>query len=149
MTVLENSIAIDATVDQVWTILSTIDALDRYDPGVKSSQIVSNIKTGVGSARKCELPKGWFEERVTEWKPGESLAFELYACSLPVRQLNHQYAFERNGTGTIVRQRMEYALKMGPIGALMDALIVRKKWDAGVKGFLSGLKVYAESQPHA
>jgi len=30
---------------------------------------------------------------------------------------------------TRVRQRMEYELKFGPIGKLMDSMIVRKKWD--------------------
>ena len=40
---------------------------------------------------------------------------------------------------------MEYALKFGPIGTLLDTLLVRKKWDAGVKGFFAGLKRYVET----
>jgi hypothetical protein len=40
---------------------------------------------------------------------------------------------------------MEYSLKFGPVGNLLDALLVRKKWDAGVKGFFAGLKRYVET----
>src|SRR5262249_13810884 len=42
-------------------------------------------------------------------------------------------------------QRMEYELKLGPVGKLMDAIMVRKKWDAGIKGFFAGLKHYVET----
>jgi len=40
---------------------------------------------------------------------------------------------------------MEYELKFGPLGRLLDAVMVRRKWTAGIKGFLSGLKRYAET----
>ena len=41
---------------------------------------------------------------------------------------------------------MEYELKFGPIGRLMDAVMVRKKWDAGIKRFFAGLKRYVETE---
>jgi hypothetical protein len=41
---------------------------------------------------------------------------------------------------------MEYELKFGPVGRLLDALVVRKKWDAGVRAFFLGLKEYAEAR---
>jgi ligand-binding SRPBCC domain-containing protein len=146
MTVLENSIRIDAAPGKVWSVLASLDALDRYDPGVVKSEIVTPTREGPGSARRCDLkPGGWFKERVTDWKPSESLSFELFECTLPVRRLRHSYTLTPDGSGTIVRQRMEYELKFGPIGALMDAVIVRKKWKAGIKGFFDGLKAYVET----
>jgi hypothetical protein len=50
-----------------------------------------------------------------------------------------------DGGGTLVRQRMEYELKFGPLGKLMDAIMVRRKWNAGIKGFFAGLKRYVET----
>ena len=44
---------------------------------------------------------------------------------------------------------MEYELKFGAVGRLMDTMMVRKKWDAGIKGFFGGLKQYVESGQHA
>jgi ligand-binding SRPBCC domain-containing protein len=146
MTVLENSIRIDAPPDKVWSVLATLDALDRYDPGVIKSEIITPTRVGPGAARQCDLePGGWFKEKVAEWTPNESLSFELFECTLPVRSLKHSYTLTLDGSGTVVRQRMEYELKFGLIGKLMDAAVVRKKWDAGIKGFFDGLKEYVET----
>lgn len=146
MTVLENSIHIDAPPEKVWSVLASLDALERYDPGVRKSKIVTALREGPGSARRCDLaPGGWLQEKVADWRPNESLAFELFECTLPVRRLKHSYTLTAEGSGTTVHQRMEYELKLGPIGRLMDATIVRKKWDAGIKGFFAGLKHYVET----
>ena len=146
MTVLENSIRIDAPPDKVWSVLASLDLLDHYDPDVAKSEIVTSSRDGLGSARRCDLkPGGWFKEKVADWTPNESLSFELFECTLPVRRLKHSYRLTRDGSATIVRQRMEYELKFGAVGKLMDAMMVRKKWDAGIKGFFAGLKKYVES----
>jgi ligand-binding SRPBCC domain-containing protein len=146
MTVLENLIHINAPAEKVWSVLASLDVLDQYDPGIRKSEIVSPSREGPGSARRCDLtPGGWFKERVGDWNPQQSLSFELFDCSLPVRRLKHSYTLTADGAGTLVRQRMEYELKFGPIGKLMDAMMVRKKWDAGIKGFFAGLKYYVET----
>jgi ligand-binding SRPBCC domain-containing protein len=147
MTVLESSIRIAATPEKVWSVLASLDALAKYDPGVARSEIVSPATEGPGAARRCDLTSGgWFKERVADWRPNETISFELYECTLPVRRLRHSYALVREGTVTVVRQRMEYELKLGPVGRLLDALMVRRKWTAGIKGFLTGLKSYAEGE---
>ena len=146
MTVLENSIRIDAPPEKVWAALTSLEALQNYDPGVIRSAIISSAMEGVGAARECDLAAGGsFRERVAEWKPYEALAFELFECTLPVNQLRHRYTFAIEEGGTRVYQRMEYELKMGVLGKLMDALVVRRRWDAGIKGFFSGLKRYVET----
>lgn len=146
MTVLESSVRIDAPPAEVWSVLASLDALHRYDPGILRSEIVSPEKEGLGSARRCDLaPGGWFKERVTEWRPHLALSFELYECTLPVRSLKHSYTLVPDGGGTIVKQRMEYLLKFGPLGRLLDAVVVRRKWTAGIRGFFAGLKRYVDS----
>ncbi len=147
MAILDNSIEIDAPPDRVWTALTRLDALDTYDPGVKKATLLEGPREGVGAGRQCDLhPKGWFRERVIDWVPSQSLAFELFACSLPVKSLTHRYALVAHGSGTLVRQRMEYRLKGGPFGQVLDAIVVRRKWDAGIKGFLAGLKRHVEGE---
>lgn len=146
MTVLENSILVDASPERVWAVLASLDSLQRYDPGVTRSAIVSSAREGPGSARRCELaPGGWFEETVAEWEPSRALSFELSRCSLPVRRLRHAYELTPEGGGTRVRQRMEYQLEFGALGRLLDAMLVRRKWNAGIRAFLDGLKHYVET----
>jgi hypothetical protein len=146
MTVLENSIQIQAPPDAVWRVLGTLDLLDQYDPGVKKSQLLEGPSEGVGASRRCDLaPRGWFAERVTDWRPTGAIAFELYECTLPVKRLKHRYTLTAKDGGTLVTQTMEYELKFGPLGSLMDALMVRRKWNDGVRGFFAGLKKRVES----
>ncbi len=63
MTVLENSIRINAPPEKVWSVLASLDALDRYDPGVKKSEIISSSREGPGSARRCDLVPGGCSSR--------------------------------------------------------------------------------------
>ena len=147
MTVLTNTVHIDASREQVWAVLARLDALHEYDPGISKSEIRSGRREGVGADRHCEIKAGgWFRERVTSWVPERELEFTLYDCTLPVQKLRHHYRlFEERG-GTRVEQVQEYALKYGLVGALLDTLFVRRKWDAGVKSFFGGLKRFVESR---
>ncbi len=145
MTVLEVSIEIAAPPARVWELLGTLDALERYDPGIVRSKVTSTERTGLGATRQCDLkPGGWFRERVTAWEPERSLGFELFECTLPVKRLRHHYVLTPIGGGTRVEQRMEYRLKFGPLGVLMDAILVRRRWRAGIDSFMRGLKQLAE-----
>jgi ligand-binding SRPBCC domain-containing protein len=146
MTTLHNEIVVDAPPAAVWSVLSTLDVLHEYDPGVRLAKRVGEVPAGLGAARRCELaPSGWFEERVVEWDPDSRIAFELFDCTLPVRRLRHTYELTAEGGSTRVTQRMEYELKYGLLGALLDRAVVRRQWDAGIKGFFTGLKRRVES----
>ena len=89
--------------------------------------------------------KNWFEEECTNWKPHEELSYELTACSFPVDKLSHTYTFESHKNNTIVRQVMQYKVKFGAWGKLLDVLIIRKKSDSGIKKFFTGLKKFTEN----
>jgi ribosome-associated toxin RatA of RatAB toxin-antitoxin module len=148
MTILQNEIIINAPVEKIWQALSNIEELDKYDPTVKNSIALTQEKSGIGAKRKVNMldGKNWFEEKVTVFQPGEALTYELTACSFPIHKLKHSYSFEKTGTQIKVKQVMEYQVKFGFLGRMMDALMIRKQSDSGIKKFFSGLKKYAESK---
>lgn len=150
MTTLTNQITIQAPRRAVWQALTDLDLLDRYDPGVRSSQLVGEQSSGLGAERRCDLrPAGWFIERVTVWQPEEALAFELVTCSLPVGSLRHDYTLTQaddRGFRTVVTQVMTYELKYGLAGKALDAAMMRRQWDRGIKGFLRGLQQHVQTQ---
>lgn len=148
MTTLYNEIAIDAPLEKIWAILSNIEELDQYDPTVKKSVVISQMKSGIGAKRKVDMQDGknWFEEQCTLWRPMEALTYELTACSFPIHSLKHSYNFEKVGSQTKVKQVMEYRVKFGLLGKILDTLMIRKQSDTGVKKFFSGLKEYAEKK---
>jgi ribosome-associated toxin RatA of RatAB toxin-antitoxin module len=146
MTVLHNEINIRAPVEKIWEALSNIETLEKYDPAVKRSRAISLNTSGIDAARKVEMNDGknWFEERCTVSNSGEALTYELTACSFPVHRLKHSYAFEKNGNGVNVKQVMEYEMKYGRLGRILDVWMIRRQTDSGIKNFLSGLKNYIE-----
>ena len=150
MTVLRNAIHIEAPPERVWAALARLDALHEYDPGISKSEVRSEKHEGVGADRHCDIKAGgWFRERVTIWEPGRELEFTLYDCTLPVLQLRHHYQLTRERGGTRVEQIQEYTLKYGPLGAVLDTLFVRRRWEAGVRSFFVGLKRYVEGRDAA
>jgi len=148
MATIHNTININAPVEKVWQILSTPEALDRYDPTVKKSSLISNIRSDIGAKRRVEMADGknWFEEEITLFKPNEALTYTLTACSFPVHQLKHSYSFQQSGNTTRVNQLMEYTVKFGWFGKILDTIMIRKQSDAGIKQFFGGLKSYLEKQ---
>ena len=147
MTTLHNEITINAPIEKIWDALSNIEELEKYDPTVKKSTALSPSKNGMGAKRKVLMRDGknWFEDQCTVWKPNEALMYELTACSFPVHQLRHSYSFEKIDSQVKVRQVMEYQIKFGFFGKILDAVMIRKQSDRGIKKFFEGLKSYAEA----
>lgn len=69
------------------------------------------------------LPLRW-RSRITAYEPGRSFVDE--ALRSPYAYWRHLHTFEDRGTDTLVRDRVEYALPLGPLGRLVHALVVRR-----------------------
>ncbi len=147
MATLHNEITISATIDKIWSILTDLERLDKYDPTVKKSTLISSEKTGLGAKRKVDMldGKNWFEEMITVWRPNEALTYQLTDCSFPIKGLKHSYRFHQMNGQIKVEQVMEYTVKFGLLGKLLDGLMIRKQSDNGIKKFFAGLKSYAET----
>lgn len=146
MATIHNEILIQAPLEKIWEVLATPELLDKYDPTVRKSLLISDEKTSLGAKRRVDMldGKNWFEEKITVYKPNQALTYELTACSFPVHQLKHSYSFEKLGEQIKVSQVMKYKVKFGLLGKLLDVLIMRKQSDRGIKKFFGGLKSYLE-----
>jgi ribosome-associated toxin RatA of RatAB toxin-antitoxin module len=148
MTTLHNEITINAPIEKIWEALSSIENLDKFDPTVKKSTPITQEKNGIGAKRKVDMldGKNWFEEKVTVFKTNEALAYQLTDCSFPINGLMHSYSFEKIGNQTKVKQVMEYTVKFGFLGKILDSLMIRKQTSSGIIKFFKGLKEYAETK---
>jgi len=146
MTKLHNEIIINAPIEKIWKILANVGELQNYDPTVLKSAVTSANTGSLGASRKVDMKDGkhWFKEKMTVCKPNEALTYELTDCNFPIEGLQHSYRFEHIGNQTKVSQEMEYEVKWGLLGKLMDTLMLRKQTDSGIKKFFAGLKEYAE-----
>ena len=147
MATIHNEITVNVSIDKVWTMLTNLELLDKFDPTVKKSTLISSEKTGIGAKRKVNMldGKNWFDEKITVFKPNEALTYQLTDCSFPIKGLQHSYTFEKIGNQTKVKQVMEYTVKFGLLGKILDSLMIRKQSDSGIKKFFAGLKSFAET----
>jgi ribosome-associated toxin RatA of RatAB toxin-antitoxin module len=143
---LVNDITINAPIDKIWSILTDLELLDKTDPTVKKATLISSNKTGLEAKRKVLMQDGknWFDEKITVFKPNEELVYQLIDCSFPIKGLKHTYSFQKIGNQTKVQQLMEYTVKFGVLGILLDKMMIGKQFNSGINKFLNGLKTYAE-----
>ena len=147
MGTINKSVTINATADKVWNALANLDLLDKIDRAVKQTSVISSHSTGLDAARKVDMKDGknWFKEKVSVWQPNEKLSFQLIDCTFPLTDLKYDYILKSTGNTTTVTQIMNYKMKFGILGKLMDALMVKKQFSKGVVLFHSDLKNYVES----
>lgn len=146
MTTLHHEARIAAPVAEVWrAIAGDLTAVQHYNDQVASARIVGEQRDGVGATRRCELrPKGFVEERVTAWTPHERIGLEVAASSWPIVFMAWQTDLAVDGDGTRVTQVLSYKLRFGPVGALLNALVMRRKLDAGIRDVFERLRAYVE-----
>lgn len=147
MTTLRHEIRIEAPIDAVWqAIAGDLTAVQHYNRMVSSARLVTGQGEGVGAMRRCELrPKGFVEERVWEWTPARAIGLEVAASEWPIVFMKWRTVLTGDGKATLVSQEMNYGLKFGPLGALMDILVMRRKLDRGIRDVFANLKRYVET----
>jgi ligand-binding SRPBCC domain-containing protein len=147
MTTLHHRIRIAAPVETVWRTLADLTAVREYNKMVVSTRVISERGEGVGAMRRCELkPKGWVEERVWHWEAPRAIGFEVAASDWPVAFMRWKTELQADGGGTLVSQEMSYRVKFGPLGALLDMLVMRRKLDGSIAGIFDSLKRHIEDR---
>ena len=145
MTQLNHEIRIAAPPGKVWAVLADLEAVSHYNPGVKHARYTSSVREGVGASRHCDLnQKGWVKERVIAWEPRKAMTMELYESQWPLKFMRWRTAIAPDGMGTRVTQEMEYQVKFGLLGRLMDKLIMQRKLDQTLARVFISLKRFVE-----
>ena len=147
MTKLSSEIRIKAPVGQVWAALADLERVQQFSPGVAKAYYTTDSKEGVGAGRHCDLqgPSGWVEERITEWNEEESLTIEIFDSNAPIKSAFGRFDLTPAGEETVVSFSFDYKMKFGPIGALLNVLIVRRLFEKANKTILAGLKSHVET----
>ncbi len=143
MTTLKRQIEINAPSQVVFDVLANLELVERYNPLVIRAKYVSEARRGIGSARECDLGKdGAVRERVVGFEDGNWIRMELYEHSWPLKKMEWTTTVTPIGDATHVSQTMEYQMKFGPLGQLMDVLMMRKKFDHTLAHFFVDEDVY-------
>lgn len=149
MTRLTREVRINAPKEKVWEILADFGGVYKFNPNVPTSYCTSEANGGVGATRHCDLTfqGASIEERIVEWHEGHSYTIEIYAGknTPPFKTAIASISVKKEGNGSIVTGTFDYNLKYGPLGTLMDKLMVRSQFSRAWSRLFAGLKHYAET----
>ena len=140
--IIEHSIDIDAPKQRVWDVLSRLEKFSDYSPMVRDVTMLTEQTSGVGTERRCDAYSfGRVEERVIDWEEGRRISLKVIG-GMPIEGTavwtitGHQ--------PTTVNFRLEYTPKYGPLGFLMDEMMLNRVMSKGLQSNLAGLKVHIE-----
>ncbi|HWL85266.1 MAG TPA: hypothetical protein VNO21_05665 [Polyangiaceae bacterium] len=83
-------------------------------------------------------------ERVTHWEDGRALGLEVAESDWPIHYMRWVTKLEPRGSATRITQELEYRVKFGSIGWLLDRLAMERKLRTTLDGVFASLVKHAE-----
>ncbi len=144
MTHIERQIGINAPRAAVWSVVSDLEGAAAWNPNVVEAHCPESA-FGLGARRTCRLkPSGVIDETVTDWKVGERMEM-LIGQSGGVRSARMAIELHEEGAATSVIATTDYQPAFGPLGLVMDRLVLYRSMRQMMDRSLAGLKSHVEA----
>lgn len=119
---------------EVFAFFADAHNLERITPPSLHFRILTPDPIALGAGARIDyrlslfgVPFGW-TTLIEAYEPGERFVDTQVAG--PYRRWRHTHLFEDAPGGTLMRDRVEYELPLGPLGDLAHGLLVRRQLDA-------------------
>lgn len=146
MTTIQHEVFASRSPEHVWAMLADLEAVQEYNPGVRRAAIEGPQRRGVGARRSCDLlPAGRVVERVTHWEDGSALGLEVVESDWPIHFMRWTTRIEAHERGTRITQSLEYQVKFGPIGWLLDRVVMKRKLATTLDAVFASLVRHVEN----
>lgn len=127
---LERTEQIQRPLDAVFSFFADATNLEAITPRFLRFRILTPTPVEMRRGARIDyamslfgVPVRW-RTRITEWDPGVRFVDEQEAG--PYAVWRHTHEFVPRGDATLVRDVVEYALPLGPLGTLAHRLFVRR-----------------------
>ena len=147
MNTISKTRSMNVASQKVWNVLKDFGGVYKFHPVVETSPLLSQRKEGVGAKRVCHFyDKSSITEEVIDWKDGKEFTVELSEGSLPIKHAEATMRVEPVGNeSSRVTIEMKYVVKFGPVGWLMNKLIITGKMQALFNSVLESLEHHAKT----
>lgn len=134
---------IDAPVETVWAVLDDFGDIQRWNPGVSSSELTSSGPVGEGSTRHCDFsPFGGVNERIDRHVPNERLTVNINETfKLPISDAVADFGLSSDDGGTLLT--LHYSYTFNWLGRLTKGLTDRRLRE-GISGLADSLREESE-----
>lgn len=120
-----------------WQKLRDLRRAKHYVPGVTDCVLRTEQSTGVGASRTVRHRLfGEMDETVVRWDEGEGFTLRLHQGERPARPFREaffRYELQPAEGGCVIETSMTWTLPGGPIGRLLDALVMRRVMAGNVR----------------
>jgi hypothetical protein len=84
---------------------------------------------------------------VTHWEDGRAIGLEVAESDWPIHFMRWVTRVEPHAGATRITQDLEYRVKFGPLGWLLDNLVMKKKLTSNLDAVFAELVKQAEAGP--
>ena len=141
---LRTDMVIRAPRALVWETLADLEGVSTWNPAIDAAECISEVREGIGARRRCYMhPSGWMVESVTEWEPGSAIAFTIENAP-PLKSGLGRFVLSDDGPGTRLHASFDYEVRFGPLGPVIDRLIVHRQLASGWEVGMMGLRQHIE-----
>ena len=145
MRLLEERVEIKAPAELVWDVLADFGSVQNWAPYMRRSHLIGEQQAGIGMRRGMRHAWGFrFEEVVTQWHESKGFAFDVLKAPFSMRDVKEVWVLGSENGHTAVETQVRYGTHLGPLGALVDWLLVRFVVRREMRAGLGGLKEYTE-----
>ena len=147
MRLLEERVEIKAPADLVWEVLADFGDVACWAPYMRTSHLIGEQRSGIGMRRGMRHAWGFrLEEVVTQWHEHKGFAFDVLKAPFPMRDVKEVWVLGPENGYTVVETQVRYGMHLGPLGRLLDWLLVRFIVSREMRVGLTGLKQYSERE---
>jgi uncharacterized protein YndB with AHSA1/START domain len=134
---------IDAPVEAVWEVLHDFGDIQRWSPGVTTSELTSNDPVGEGATRQCGFaPFGGVHEKIDLHEPNERLTVNIYeTAKLPISSAVADFNIAPHNGGTELT--LHYSYTLNAMGRLVKGY-TDKQMRKGIGEMAKGLQQESE-----
>lgn len=136
-----------ASPEACWAHIGDFGNIHRFNPYLSHSAVLTDAaRTAVGTERQCDLKggKGYLRERVIDWQDGRQYTVDIYDSQLPMNEPKTTLGLLPLERGTRLFMETQYRPRYGMVGALLDALVLRRVVAARFRRILMNLAAQAE-----
>ncbi len=118
------SVCIDAAAPTVRAALSDLPAIHRYVDAIRRAYCTTEHARGLGAVRLCELSHSiTVKETMVAWEEGQSFTYVGEGVPM-LRYAANTWRVEAAGSQTLVTTISELEVRGGPIGRLVEPLLL-------------------------
>lgn len=138
---IEQTINVNVSAEKIWQVLGDFSSVEKFATTIKSSPIVGDVQSGLGTKRLCTFNDGSsLVEEIIEFTKGESFKMELSEYSLPLKSMQVTMGVKKiDADSSELYMVSDFVVRGGPLGWLMGALMMRPMMKGVFKTLMSGL----------